>query len=133
MQAAQHRSVSSTVHLHPRCHHGLCSKWSHSKHHMHEAQGYQFPTLLSIHPTNKESFPTRAHGPLLSVTWQPGWEGVWGRTDMYICMAESLHCLLTLLTGYAPIQNKKLKKENSPFLLDPWLMTTQWRRHMLGI
>ena len=57
--------------------------------------------------------------------------GVWGRTDMYICMAESLHCLLTLLTGYTPIQNKKLKI--SPFLLDPWSMTTQWIKHMLGI
>ena len=42
--------------------------------------------------------------------WQPGW----GRMDTCICMGETLHCscetTTTLLTGYTPIQNKKLKK-----------------------
>ena len=41
--------------------------------------------------------------------------GPWERMDTCICMAESLHCspeTITLLTGYTPIQNKKvLKKE----------------------
>ena len=40
--------------------------------------------------------------------------GVWERMDTCICMAESLCCspetLTTLLIGYTPIQNKKLKK-----------------------
>ena len=31
-----------------------------------------------------------AHGILLSVMWQPGWEGGWGRMDTCICMAEAL-------------------------------------------
>ena len=51
-------------------------------------------------------------GTLLSVLWQPGWEGSLGRTDACICMAGSLHCspetITTLLIGYTPIQNKKL-------------------------
>ena len=33
-----------------------------------------------------------ARGTLLSVMWQFEWEGVWGRMDTWICMAESLHC-----------------------------------------
>ena len=40
--------------------------------------------------------------------------GVWGRMDTCVCMAESLCCaseaVTTLLIGYIPIQNKKLKK-----------------------
>ena len=47
--------------------------------------------------------------------WQPGWEGVWGRMDTCICVAESLHCLpetkTALLIGYTPIQNKNVKKK----------------------
>ena len=39
--------------------------------------------------------------------------GAWGRMDTCICMAESLHCspetTTTLLIGYTPKQNKKLK------------------------
>ena len=39
--------------------------------------------------------------------------GVWGRMDMCICMAESLHCppktITALLTGYTPTQNKQFK------------------------
>ena len=29
-------------------------------------------------------------GTLLQVMWQPGWEGVWGRMDTWIQLAESL-------------------------------------------
>ena len=40
---------------------------------------------------------------------------VWGRMDTCICMAESLFCspepMATLLIGYTPIQNKKLKRK----------------------
>ena len=40
-------------------------------------------------------------------------EGVQGRRDTCICMAESLHCssetITILLIGYTPIQNKKFK------------------------
>ena len=50
--------------------------------------------------------------------WQPGWEGMLGENGyMYIYMAESLCCepeiITTLLTSYAPIQNKKYKKKNT--------------------
>ena len=42
-------------------------------------------------------------------------KGVWGRMDTRICIAESLcyspETTTTLLTGYTPIQNKKLKFE----------------------
>ena len=55
-----------------------------------------------------------AQGTLLNVLWQPGWEGIWRRMDTCMCMTESLGCLpetiTTLLIGYTPIQNKKLKK-----------------------
>ena len=41
--------------------------------------------------------------------------GVWGRMDTSICMAESIcyspETITTLLIGYIPIQNKKLKNE----------------------
>ena len=40
--------------------------------------------------------------------------GVWGRMDTCVCMAEFLQCspeiITTLLIGYIPIHNKKLKK-----------------------
>ena len=43
--------------------------------------------------------------------------GVWWRMDTCICMAESLcyppETITTLLIGYNPIQNKKLKKKKS--------------------
>ena len=42
-------------------------------------------------------------GPLPHVMWQPGWEGVWGRTDARLCMTAYLCCPL----GYPPIQNKE--------------------------
>ena len=50
-----------------------------------------------------------AHGTLLNVMCQSGWEGVWGRMDTCICMAESLcrvpETSTTLLISYTPIQN----------------------------
>ena len=47
--------------------------------------------------------------------------GVWGQwMHLYIYMAESLCCspetIVTLLTGYTPIQNKKFFKKNNPML-----------------
>ena len=55
--------------------------------------------------------PTRtyciAQGTLLSVTWQPGWRGVWGRMDTCMCTVESLQCptgtITTLLINCTPI------------------------------
>jgi len=41
--------------------------------------------------------------------WQPGWEGVWGRMDAGIRVAESLPCspetITALLISYTPTQN----------------------------
>ena len=52
--------------------------------------------------------------------------GVWGRMDACICMAGSLCCspktITTLLIGYNPIQNKKLKKKKR------WALTGSLRR-----
>ena len=68
-----------------------------------------------------------AQGTILDVIWQLGWVGVWGRMDTYTCMAESLHCspqtITTLLIGYTPIQNKKLKvwKKRDVFWCGPFL------------
>ena len=42
---------------------------------------------------------------------------VWVRMDTCICLIESLCCpyetIKALLTGYTPVQNKKLKKKNT--------------------
>ena len=42
---------------------------------------------------------------------------VWGRMDTCICLIESLCCpyetIKALLTGYTPVQNKKLKKKHT--------------------
>ena len=55
------------------------------------------------------------HGTLLSVMWQPGWEGSLGEMDTWLWMAESLCCppeiITTLVIYYTPIRNKKLRKE----------------------
>ena len=61
--------------------------------------------------------PTVWHRKLHSVMWQPPWEGVWGRMDTCVRMAESLcyspETITALLIGYTSIQNKKfLKKKN---------------------
>ena len=46
---------------------------------------------------------------------------VWGRMETCTCMAEFFCCLpetiTTLLTGYTPVKNKKLK--NKHYLYDP--------------
>ena len=48
---------------------------------------------------------------LLNFTWQPGWEGSWGKMDICTYMAQFLCCspetIITLLISYTPIQNKK--------------------------
>ena len=52
------------------------------------------------------------HRTLLNVMCQPGWEGVLGELDTYMCLAESLHCspeITTWLIGYTSTQNKNLK------------------------
>ena len=55
-----------------------------------------------------------AQGTLLSVMWQPGWEGSL-RENGYVCMYdESLHCSPETITAllyfvYTPTQNKKFK------------------------
>ena len=76
-----------SVQLHPRCHHGLCSKWSRGKHHMHETQGYQIPTLLSLHPTNRvlPHQSTRTSAQCYVAAWMGGEFGVeWICT--YVCL-----------------------------------------------
>ena len=67
--------------------------------------------------------PTRtyclAQGTLFNVMCQPGWEGVWGRMDTCICIAESLCCspktTTTLFIGYAIAKLLQL----CPTLCDP--------------
>ena len=39
-----------------------------------------------------------AQGTLLNVMWKPGWDGVWGRMDTCVMMADSLCCPLTIIT-----------------------------------
>ena len=55
-----------------------------------------------------------AQGSLLNICGSLDGRGVWGRMDTCIWMAESLGCppetITTLLIGYTPIQNKKLKE-----------------------
>ena len=45
-----------------------------------------------------------AQGTLLSVIWQPGWEGVCVYMAEWLCHAPAT---ITALTGYTPIQNIK--------------------------
>ena len=49
----------------------------------------------------------------LTVMWQPGWEGTWGRMDTYMCMAESLLCspetITTLLVNRLYPSPKQIK------------------------
>ena len=56
-----------------------------------------------------------SHRNLLNAVWWLDGRGVGGRMDTCVCMAESLCCspetVTTLLTGYIPIQNNKLKKK----------------------
>ena len=71
--------------------------------------GLDMDTLLYLKwITNRACCIT--YGALFSATQQPGWEGS-VRENAYMCMAESLRwppeTVMTLLTGYTPIQNKK--------------------------
>ena len=60
-----------------------------------------------------------AHGPLLNVMWQPGWEGSVGGMDTCTRMAESLRCssetITTLLISYPPRLNTKKFKNLKKF------------------
>ena len=55
-----------------------------------------------------------AHGTLLNVMWQPGWEGGLGENGYMFMCGESL-CgspeTITLLIGYTPVRNKKFKRK----------------------
>ena len=63
-----------------------------------------------------------AHGTLLDVMWQPGWEGSLGRMDTCICMAESLCCppeaITAWLVGCTPY-NMCLVAQSCPTLCNP--------------
>lgn len=71
----------------------------------------------STHCSIQNGLPTRpyctAHGTLLSMRASLEGKGVWGRMDTHVCRAESLRwspeAATTLLPGFTPIQNKKLK------------------------
>ena len=53
---------------------------------------------------NNQRTDCLAHGTLLNVMWQPGWEGSLGENGYTLCMAEYLCCLpetiTALLIGY---------------------------------
>ena len=71
-----------------------------------------YTLLYSKWPTNKDIlYSTGNSAQSYVAAWEGG--GPWRRVDTWICMAESLCCssetITTLLTGYTPIQNKKLK------------------------
>ena len=68
----------------------------------------------AIFKMDKEQGATIFHRQICSMLYGSLDErGIWGRMDTCICMAESFFCstetLTTLLIGYNPIQNKKLK------------------------
>ena len=60
-----------------------------------------------------------------------------GRMDTCVCMAESLCCpletLTTLLNGYTPISNKKLKKNIKLKAFPPVLENILWEIHVFFI
>ena len=66
-------------------------------------------------------------GTLLSVMWQPGWEGSSGRMATCTRTAESLYCspetITTLLTGHTPVQNKQFNLEKGYIFLLLYLQT----------
>ena len=68
----------------------------------------------AVFKMDNQQRPTVQHMELCSMLWA-GWEGVLGRMDICVCIAESLCCppetITILLIGYIPIQNKKLKKK----------------------
>ena len=70
------------------------------------------PSLKWI--TNKDLLYSTGHptqcivqGALLNVMWQPEWEENWGRSDIAICVTESLcwapETIIILLIGYTSL------------------------------
>ena len=55
----------------------------------------------------------KSPGNFAGVTWQPGWERVWGQMDTCVCTAEPLcwtpEATTALLIGYTSKQNKQVK------------------------
>ena len=69
----------------------------------------------AIFKMDNQQGPTVQHRELSSIVCDSlDGRGVWRRMDTWICMADSLwyspETVTALLIGYAPIQNKKLKK-----------------------
>ena len=72
-------------------------------------------TLLAVFKMDNQQGSTVQHMELCSMLCGSlDGRGVGGRMDTCICMAESLGCspetIITFLTGYTPIQNKKYFK-----------------------
>ena len=78
-----------------------------------------------------------AHGTLLSVTWQPGWEGsLWENGYMY--RHGSVPSLFTLnyhsiVNWLSPIQNKNLKKKKKISRPTPDILSQQFQVRGLRI
>ena len=64
-----------------------------------------------------------AHGTLLSVLCQPGWEGDWRRMDTCICMAESLHSSPDAITALSTQNISVLKHTHTKQNIN-WLSST---------
>ena len=87
---------------------------------------YVLKLILHVHTAifkmDNQQRPTVSHRQLCSILCGSlGGRGVWGRTNTHLCTAESFCCPLetiaTLLIGYTPIQDRKLKKKEC-FKLD---------------
>ena len=56
----------------------------------HQQEVFLWGSSVSLrklfHPQGPGEYPSSCH------FLQPGWEGIWGRMDTCICMAESLQC-----------------------------------------
>ena len=93
-------------------------------------------TLCSI----QNGLPTRiyctAHGTLLSVCAGLEGKGVWGRMDTRVCRAESLRwspeAAITLLPGFTPIQNKKLKLGEKKKRVPQVILMCFWKKKNLN-
>ena len=88
-------------------------------------------TLLYLKWITKKTYCI-AQGTLPNVPCQPGWKRGLGRMEIHVHAWLSLRCLsetiTTLLTGYTPIQNKKLEKRKG-WLCRGWspqLPQTRW-------
>ena len=77
----------------------------------------------AIFKMNNQQAPVVQHTELCSMlSGRLDERRVWGRMDTCVCMAEYLcyspETVTTLLTGYTPIQNKKLKKKKVLFFVN---------------